>query len=75
MQFKGPNTKNWRKLKKIAKNKRCHICYYRLSKTGVFLYSKEKRDTTHVKCFNCLTVYNTSFGITDVGIPREVGHS
>jgi hypothetical protein len=32
-------------------------------------------DTTHVKCFNCLTVYNTSFGITDIGIPREVGHS
>jgi len=75
MQFKGPNTKNWRKLKEIARNNRCHICYYRLSKTGIFLYSAKKRDTTHVKCFNCLTIYNTSFNITDIGIPMEVGNS
>lgn len=73
MQFKDPKTKNWRKLKEITKNKRCLICHYPLKKTGVYLWSTRKLDTTHVKCFNCLTVYNTSFGITDVGIPREVG--
>jgi hypothetical protein len=75
VQFKNPNTKNWRKLKEITRNNRCLICYYPLKKTGVFLWSRKKKDTTHVKCFNCLTVYNTSFGITDMGIPREVGHS
>jgi len=75
MQFKGPNTKKWRKLKKITKNNRCYICHHRLSKTAVFLYSKRKEDTTHIKCFNCLTVYNTSFGITDVGIPEQVGNA
>ncbi len=75
MQFKGLKTKNWRKLKLITKNKRCHICHYRLSKTGIFLYSKHLEDTTHIKCFNCLTVYNTNFHITDVGIPTQVGHA
>ena len=75
MQFKGLKTKNWRKLKEITKNKRCLICYYRLSKTGVYLYSKDIEDTTHIKCFNCLTVYDTSFGITDLGIPGEERNS
>ena len=75
MQFKNPNTKNWRKLKEITRNNRCLICHYHLRKTAVFLWSPKKKDTTHIKCFNCLTVYNKSFGITDIGIPREVGHS
>ena len=75
MQFKNPNSKNWQKLKKIAKNNRCQICYYKLLNTGVFIWSPKKYDCTHIRCSNCLSEYNTSFIITELGLPRQVGYS
>ena len=75
MQFKNPNSKNWQKLKEIARNNRCHICHHRLRNTGVFVWSVPKDDCTHIRCSNCGAMYNTSFLITDLGIPREVGYA
>lgn len=75
MQFKNLNTKNWLKLKEIAKSKRCHICSYKLKKTAVYIWNKKANDTTHIKCFNCLTIYNTDFNITEVGIPQQIGEA
>ena len=75
MQFKGPKSKSFRKLQKIAKNKDCLICSHRLKHTGVFIWSVEKQDATHIKCINCLTMYDSSFNIENLGIPREVGYS
>ena len=75
MQFKNPNTKNWLKLKKIVKNKRCHICHHPLLKTGVYMWDTTKKDCNGLKCFNCLTIYSTSFEIKEMGIPTAVGYS
>jgi len=75
MQFKVPNTKNWRKLKKIVKSNRCVICCYRLYKTAIYVWDKEEKDCTHVKCFNCLSVYDNEFELTDVGLPRQTGEA
>jgi len=75
MQFKSPKSKNWLKLKEIAKNKRCHICHSHLRKTGVYMWSKHIKDCSGIKCFNCLTIYSIDFGIIEMGIPREVGYA
>ena len=75
MQFKSPNTKNFRKLKEISRTKRCQICHHRLKNTGVFVWSKARQDAHSIKCVNCLTVYSTDFGILDLGIPSSIGYS
>jgi hypothetical protein len=75
MQFKNPKSKNWLKLKEISRNKRCHICYSPLKKTGVYMWSANKRDCTGIKCFNCLTIYSPTFAILEMGIPSSVGYA
>lgn len=75
MQFKNLNTKNWRKLKEIAKSKRCHFCHSKLKDTGVYIWNISKKDTTHIKCINCLTIYGVDFEISEVGIPDQIGES
>ncbi len=75
MQFRNPKTKNFLKLKKISRSKRCQICHNRMRNTGVFVYSKQRKDATAIKCINCLTIYNTEFQLTHLGIPRQVAYS
>jgi hypothetical protein len=75
MQFKGKRSKSWRKLKSHAKSKRCHICSYPLRKTAVFIWDIKSKDVKEMKCINCLTMYDSDFDITNVGIVREVGYS
>lgn len=36
---------------------------------------KTQKDCSGIKCFNCLTIYSTDFGILEMGIPREVGYA
>jgi ribosomal protein L37E len=75
MQFKGKRSRNWKKLKLHAKSKRCHICCYPMKKTAVYIWDIKSKDTKELKCINCLTMYDTEFEITNIGIVREVGYS
>ena len=75
MQFKGKRSKSWMKLKSHAKSKRCHICSYPLRKTAVFIWDIKSKDVKEMKCLNCLTMYDSDFDITNIGIVREVGYS
>jgi hypothetical protein len=75
MQFKGPKSRNFKKLKEISRNRRCHICDSKLKNSGVFIWSRRKEDAVAIKCCNCLTTYSTDFNILDLGIPREVGYA
>mgnify|MGYP003148160021 FL=1 len=75
MQFKELKSKNFRKLKKISRNKRCYICDSRMRNAGVYIWSKRREDAVAIKCVNCLTTYSPDFNILDLGIPREVGYA
>lgn len=75
MQFKNPSTRNFKKLKKISNNNRCHICHHALKNTGVLVWNTRIQDADSIKCINCLTVYSSSFAIKDLGLPRDVGYS
>ena len=75
MQFKEHKSKNFKKLKKIARSNECLICCSKLKNTGVYIWDIDKEDCTHIKCINCLTMYSSTFNITTLGIPREVGYS
>ena len=75
MQFRDPKSKNFKKLKSIAKKNRCHICSHKLINTGVFVWDVSKKDATAVKCINCLTIYSPSFEVINLGIPRTIGYA
>ena len=75
MQFKGHKSKNFKKLKEIAKNKNCLICSSKMKNTGDFIWDINRKDCTQIKCINCLTMYSSDFSITTFGIPTEVGYS
>jgi hypothetical protein len=46
-----------------------------MKKTAVYIWDIKSKDTKELKCINCLTMYDTEFEITNIGIVREVGYS